>query len=253
MGKGRYSGLLVCTDFDCTLAHNGKVSEENLDAIARFQQGGGRLTLATGRYPWVLKDYGIPLRCNAPLICMNGAILYDESEDRYLYEGTMEESCHSLLLRAMRECRGIRDVVFCLARTRDTRHVEPDDLVTMEHLCGESLYKILIHVSEEDCLQLRDSLRTWAEGRFLIDRSWHSGVEIQGIGYNKGRTARRLAKHLGADELICIGDFDNDLSMIAEADRSFAVENATDEIKEAADRIVPASWDNGFAYMIDSL
>ena len=84
MSGGRYSGLLVCTDFDCTLAHNGRVSKENLDAIARFQQGGGRITLATGRYPGVLKDYGIPLRCNAPLICMNGAILYDETEDRYI-------------------------------------------------------------------------------------------------------------------------------------------------------------------------
>ena len=78
-------------------------------------------------------------------------------------------------------------------------------------------------------------------------------MEIQDVSYNKGKTARRLAEYIGAEQLICIGDFDNDLSMIQEADLSFAMENATEEIKLAADRVVPAVWENGFAHMIDSL
>ena len=252
MGKGRYSGLLVCSDFDGTLAYRGGVSQENLDAIARFQKEGGRLTLATGRYPGVLKDYNIPLECNAPMICMNGAILYDAEKGETLYEGTMKID-REFLLRGVRECQGIHEVIFCFAGTQNTQHVLPTDLETIARLCDESLYKVLIHVEPDHCLSLRDSLRGWSQGRFLVDRSWHSGVEIQDVSYNKGKTARRLAEYIGAEQLICIGDFDNDLSMIQEADLSFAMENATEEIKLAADRVVPAVWENGFAHMIDSL
>ena len=252
MGKGRYSGLLVCTDFDQTLAYHGKVSKENLDAIDRFQRGGGRLTLATGRYPEVLKDHNIPFECNAPMICMNGAILYDNKTCETLYEGSTKID-RELLLRAVRECQGIFEVIFCFAGSRNTQHVLPDDHEAITRYCEEALYKVLIHVNAEHCLALRDSLREWAQGRFLVDRSWHSGVEIQDVSYNKGKTARRLSEYIGADQLICIGDFDNDLSMIREADLSFAVENATDQIKLEADHIVPAVWENGFAHMIDSL
>ena len=253
MGKGRYSGLLVCTDFDGTLAYRGKVSQENLDAIARFQEGGGRLTLATGRYPDVLQTLNVPFSCNAPMVCMNGAILYDAPEKKYLYEGSMKGVCREALLCALQEYSEIRDLTFCFSETRSTQQVAPSDLDTVRRLSDEALYKILIHVSAEQCLPLRDTLRRLGGGKILADRSWSNGVEIQGAEYDKGKTARKLAEYVHADQLICIGDFDNDLSMIQEADRSFAVENATEEIRKAADHIVPAAWENGFAYMIDSL
>ncbi|MBQ9087109.1 MAG: HAD hydrolase family protein [Clostridia bacterium] len=250
---GKYSGLLICADFDGTLVYNGQISPGNLDAIRRFQQGGGWLTLATGRYPNVLRDHGVAFRCNAPLICMNGAILYDEETEKALYEGFIEESCEELLLDAIRRCQEVRELVFCMAEGRRAQHVSPSDIPLIRELCGKPLYKILIHVSARQGVTLRDYLREKSEGRYLVDRSWHSGVEIQGIGYDKGKTARRLANMLDADSLLCIGDFDNDLSMIREADVGYAMGNATEELKAAADRITASVEEDGFAQMIDEL
>jgi len=41
--------LILATDYDGTLATNGKVSEGTLDALKRLQKSGRKLILVTGR------------------------------------------------------------------------------------------------------------------------------------------------------------------------------------------------------------
>ena len=74
--SGRYSGFLLCSDWDGTLTSDGRnVSEANLDAIARFESEGGIFTIASGRYPSYLDSMGIELSSYALLL--NGNLVYD--------------------------------------------------------------------------------------------------------------------------------------------------------------------------------
>ena len=48
----KYDGILLCSDLDGTLSNSdGKISNENLEAIDYFCKNGGHFTLCTGRNP----------------------------------------------------------------------------------------------------------------------------------------------------------------------------------------------------------
>ena len=80
MGSGKFTGVLLISDYDDTLYGTDlHVSEENRAAIRSFIGQGGLFTVATGRArktfsPQVGKE-DIPL--NAPAILSNGATIFD--------------------------------------------------------------------------------------------------------------------------------------------------------------------------------
>ena len=250
---GRYSGLLLCSDFDGTLAHEGKVSVANADAIRRFEEGGGRFTLATGRYPSILEEVKDIFSCNAPLISMNGAILYDATEDKLLYEGRMERPYLATLREITQQCDGILEYIFCPADTWRGEQVLPSDWARIEELFFRPLYKILVHVDEAKSDAIKKTVEELSGAGYAISRSWINGVEIQEDHYDKGKTARRLANLLGADQLICVGDYENDVPMLREADLAVAMGSAPDSVKAIAHRVTATAAEDGFALFLESL
>ena len=67
---------------------------------------------------------------------------------------------------------------------------------------------------------------------------------------NKGAAVTNLKKQLGASKVICFGDGDNDLSMFALADESYAPENAKVEIKESATSVIGHNHKDGIAHFL---
>ena len=79
------------------------------------------------------------------------------------------------------------------------------------------------------------------------------GIEGQNAGMNKGQAARRIAELVGARLLVCVGDYENDISMIKQADIGYAVGNAMPLLKEIADRITVEAGDGAIAAVISDL
>ena len=65
----------------------------------------------------------------------------------------------------------------------------------------------------------------------------------------------RMAELLGirADRTIAVGDYDNDVAMLKAAKVGFAVANAVDAVKAAADFITVSNNENAIAAIVDSL
>ena len=86
---GRYK-LVVC-DIDGTLVDDAKqIPALNLDMIARFRQGGGLFTLATGRIEKSVARYIRELELDVPLILYNGAKIYHPLNNEVLFERHLE-------------------------------------------------------------------------------------------------------------------------------------------------------------------
>ncbi len=68
-----------------------------------------------------------------------------------------------------------------------------------------------------------------------------SYVEIFSAQASKGNALRFLADHLHIrrEQIACVGDSENDLSMFAVSGLTFAVGNAIDALKQQADHILP--------------
>ena len=67
---------------------------------------------------------------------------------------------------------------------------------------------------------------------------------------NKGSAVTNLKNQLGASKVICFGDGDNDLSMFALADESYAPKNAKDEIKKSATAVIGHNHKDGIAHFL---
>ncbi len=88
----------------------------------------------------------------------------------------------------------------------------------------------------------------------------YSGPAVEGSGFkwmdihheqaNKGSAVEALREQLDAQHVMCFGDSDNDLSMFAIANESFAPSNAKDEIKSAASHVIGHHTEDGVAHFL---
>ena len=114
-------------------------------------------------------------------------------------------------------------------------------------------YRVIFHAADVASGKMTEDMQKLAGDRYAISRSSPCGLEIQDAAFTKGKSARFLSGYLGIDKLICVGDYENDISMILEADMGCAVANAIPELKSVADRILPSVDNSPFAELIASL
>ncbi|HSR10907.1 MAG TPA: HAD-IIB family hydrolase, partial [Thermodesulfobacteriota bacterium] len=95
--------LVLASDYDGTLASEGKVSDETVAALARFRNSGRKLILVTGRELAELAAVFPHLDLFERVVAENGAVLYRPAtrEEKPLGEAPPEP-----LIRALRK-RGV--------------------------------------------------------------------------------------------------------------------------------------------------
>ena len=80
------SDMLVVSDMDGTLLQaNYGVPRENIEAIERFIEAGGRFTVCTGRSVDSVRRYVDWISFSAPAVTCNGAIVYDFNENKQIW------------------------------------------------------------------------------------------------------------------------------------------------------------------------
>src|ERR671911_240277 len=107
-----------------------------------------------------------------------------------------------------------------------------------------------------------DAVEGWLEeaqadfaGRLFVTRSLPHYVEIGGLEGTKSKALRFLLDHWGVDpaRTIAFGDADNDIDMLRFAGHGVAVGGMTEEVREAADEVVPGVDEDGVAGYVETL
>ena len=80
-------------------------------------------------------------------------------------------------------------------------------------------------------------------------------LDVTPPGHDKGTFVETIAKRLGisSDAVATIGDMQNDLAMFAKSGISFAMGNATDEVKKHANHVTDSNENDGFAKAIERI
>ena len=251
---GRYDGYLIVSDIDGTLTQGGDViSAENLDALHRFMDGGGYFTLGTGRTPKFLPAF--PIRPNAPLIAVNGTWVVSEAGETLQMLPVTDDPA-DVLRYFLDSHPGIVDVYF-YNRCGDKRFLKEEIFSDLSPLLDNPepcLKYYFTCESEEFALPLlRDAIARYGD-RYEYNRSWPNGVEMHQKGSGKDAGLRFLRSFLpGIRTTIAVGNYENDVSMIREADIGCAVEDAAPSVLAAADRIVAPCAGHALSYIIDTL
>ena len=264
---GKFTGYLICTDCDGTLTYEpGKVSDKNAQAIKYFQEEGGLFTLATGRFPDHAELFKDKLQINAPMVSLNGTLLYDTRNDSLINKwGIQTEDCYNMLIYVLENypevwdfwMNGVlKDSTFDSVGYNPSEHTLGDGSLkkTLEAFPNEML-KIVIASPAEVITKLQGDLKEKYGDKFRFDTSWAEGLEIQHINSGKGVAVQYLKNHLEVDihTTIGVGDYENDITLLEYADIGYAVSNAIDSVKKVADKITVSNQEHALAAVIEDL
>lgn len=92
-----------------------------------------------------------------------------------------------------------------------------------------------------------------SHGLEVVDSEYAYHVKSPAVG--KGQAFESIADHLGFDPgtAVAVGDSPNDVSLFEVVGTSFAVANATDDAKAAADTVTSGSYADGFLEALNTL
>lgn len=267
---------LVVTDMDGTLLNSqGQVSEENKEVLKKLQEKGVHIAVATGRIYASAKIFAKYLEVKTPIIACNGAIVRKIDDNEILYESPMKkEDC----LKVLDICR--KHNVYYHFYTDDTFFTEKleksalkysewnktlneKDRINLEVIeepyqvikdSNEKIFKFLILDDDIDLLRkIREEL-SQVPG-IVCCKSRYDNLEIMNSGVEKGKAVKSLADSLGVkqEEVICIGDNENDISMLKYAGLGIAMGNAEEIVKSTADYITEINDNSGVAKALEKL
>ena len=252
----RFSHVLLASDFDNTLVYTQGAIESGQDipplcardreALAFFTAEGGLFTVSTGRAVPAFARYVETLPVNAPCVVANGAGLYDFRAGRYLYTAFLPDEVRNHVAELLQAFPRLAFEVYHADRRIHALH--PNAYIrSHEHLTrakaqvvsdfSEVDFPIIKLLFEED-RQTLDEVNAWIEAR-----SWRGDyelvfssdplLEMTARGATKGGMILRLASmlHVARKDLYCIGDHNNDISMVELSAIRFAPANAIDAMK----------------------
>ena len=234
---GKYDGFLLITDFDGTIAVNGKVSEENQAAIREFQSEGGLYTIASGRQPMWLPKFDTYFKCNTYAVLMNGTILYDTKNQRDVSATALDTDVFDFIKNEVfKKCP---EIPYARCHNYETFTDVYNGNDFPPEVRNQNIYKIIFRVPAELSDVYLKKIEELAEGRYYISRSWIRGIELQALGTSKGDSVRFFKKHYGdkIHTVVAAGDYENDIEMLKAADIAYAVGDAQESVKAVADRI----------------
>jgi HAD superfamily hydrolase (TIGR01484 family) len=211
----------LATDYDGTLADNGVV-RETYDALVRLQATGRKLLLVTGReLGELIRIFPQPGVFDC-VVAENGALLYiPRTSEEHLLAPPPSEA----LVEEMRK-RGIDAISMgrCIVATW-----EPYEAVALE--CIKALN-----------LELQITFNKGA-------------VMILPCGVNKasGLAAFLMELNIASDDVIGVGDAENDHAFLRACSLGVAGANALDAVKETADLVTQGARGVGVVELIDRI
>jgi HAD superfamily hydrolase (TIGR01484 family) len=250
---GIFSGILLCTDFDNSLVHDLKMLMENIEAIKRFKREGGLFTVISGRSEEVLGRFGADAAPNTYLGLFNGTVIYDPFNCTVVSDDALSDLCIDKVLK-INEMFDDFSITVC-AKEKFVRIKSKDEDIDQKLSECRALHVRKYYFHREAHFE-NDAYNYFCElfgSDFDVTRSSIKGIEVQNAGANKGAAALKIKELTGAHTLVCVGDYENDISMIKAADIGYAVENACEPLKAVADRITVHCKDSAIAAIIAEL
>jgi hydroxymethylpyrimidine pyrophosphatase-like HAD family hydrolase len=264
---------LVASDLDGTLLRPDEtVSERTREAIMAVRRAGITLVLVTGRPPRALAPIAARIGVGGIAICANGAVVWDLDAGTMVDVTPLAADLAAGLVRELREA--IPGVLFAVElehgfgreagwtdgtgppRPRLVERETPEVLEAdaLELVTGPVVKLLVRHPTlpfPEVARRARQAVGehavvTWAGTRLL---------EISAAGVTKAWALERLCARLGVrrQQVLALGDMENDLPMLAWAGHSVAVANAQPDVLDAADEVTASNLDDGVALVLERL
>ena len=243
-----FSDILLTVDFDRTLtARNSSIPQRNLEAIAYFMEHGGTFTVNTGRSLPMTASFRDKVPTNAPWLLYNGSAAFDPRTEEFLFAHKIPLDPVPVLKEVMEtfpelpvEIQSVdahilfRDdpawVAFtagngCAWKRMDVGEAfGPFLKMSIYGKLSKTSVAHLFDATAAEAAQM-DQVEDWMRDRYgdaiQVIRVAKRIIDCHAPGVSKGNAARLLQQKLGKKTLVCVGDEQNDMTMLDMADYGF--------------------------------
>lgn len=260
---------LIALDLDGTaLTSENKITEETRDAIFYARSKGVKVILATGRIAGEAAEFAFELGADDEMISSGGAAISNASSGVSLTDWAMDYETGAKVVSAVEHLP-----VTVMIYVGDKLYLNPrSDEILSKRKRNEGFLTnkiVLTNIADrilEDKLPVnkvfarsndRSLLDSAAEKisplpAIRITTSAIDNIEVMPKNADKGTALSILAKSLGItmDEVIAIGDSDNDYDMLKAAGVAVVMGNGDDKTKQLAHYITDDNDHNGVANAI---
>lgn len=265
---------LVAIDLDGTLLNmNKEISERNKRAISKAMERGVKIVICSGRVFTGARLYAKEIGSTDPIIACNGAIITNRPDGDIIYSDYMNMEV-SIKINSICQKHGVYYHVYAgntmltekLGYTSKKYYernrflpagdrVDIEVVQNMEAKLQSIPGKVLKFVIVSDDPRLLKSVRTDMEQLREIDvmSSNFDNFEVMNKGVSKGAALEKLTDIFGipSQQMIAIGDNENDISMFQYAGLGIAMENGEAVAKAAAKYITVSNDEDGVAQAIE--
>ena len=245
---GIYSDVLLTVDFDRTLtAPDSSIPARNIEAIEYFIENGGIFTVNTGRSVPMYSSKLDLVPVNAPLLLYNGSAAYDKERKAFTFATPIDLPMVETLKKTMElfpdcavELQGMTHHYLFTPNEGWAAYNEhnrcPYAFLDLEKAPGQflkfTLYGRFRDVTVADLYngsaaefarfdEIERELAAAFGDKCVVFRAANRIIDVHAKGVSKARSARRLQAELGRKLLACVGDGENDVTMMQTADYAY--------------------------------
>lgn len=244
---------LFVSDLDDTLVYDvNHMQKEDERALCWLAEKGTKICFASGRFTHrideVVNRFAFPYYTTS----LNGATML-LPDGKIFHESSFEDGIAQEIYRYIHK-KGLADIV-CANEQRYTKRknehhhtfetymgVHIAEIEALEEEFGKTVHpaKLFVFGEKETIVALDQELRDTFQSEAEVFMSGKRYVDIMPRGVSKGSALRRLMEHLQieANEVACIGDSFNDISMFEVTPHSFTLHHAHPYVKEKANHVV---------------
>lgn len=280
----------VLVDMDGTLLNEyGKITEHTAEVVRKFQKKGGIFAINTGRGYQTASKLLKEAKIDCDYICLSGAGIYDAEgnclhsdhmsveevalvrkiEKKYdLYtnyltdigafcEGSKERAeAHYLMeaeILANEAGETINDKETALKRYQGILNYIQYDSNIEEIVSKQTVFKMAIMAKDMETLMLaKEEFKSYPE--FAVASTFKTNIEVNSSRVDKGLASIKYieSKGLSMDEVMVVGDSENDYAMLVQPfGMRVAMGNADEEIKKICTHETLSNREDGVAYAIE--
>jgi hypothetical protein len=203
------------------------------------------------------------LNITLPIICTNGAMIYDFQHQTVLHQDTIDPKVAIQVLSILdqHQTHYLLYTTQSIVSTQSAKTLLESRIGVFESLVVEStqiqsylalgLLKILIIEPDDVKFSQLRTLLSAIEGVYVLS-SQASFIDVGNIVANKGRALKILCEKLGIplESVLSIGDQENDLTMIQLAGIGVAMGDGEATLKQQAKFVTKSFKEDGFTHAI---